>query len=224
MIVLQLIFTAYSMYRSTALIKKTYSESLQLGEKNQKVIKMFVAGDSLAAGVGASSFENTIAGRVAMELASNRRVEFISEATVGTKMVNLLENNMPSEKQDLILLIVSSNDLFRFTPLDKFENASREVLGEYSKLSDRVILVGPGRVYAADAVPFFLRPIYRFRANNYVAILKAESAKFKNIIYVNPVEAEFNKKKYGTRTLASDNFHPNDEGQKFWFDLIKPHL
>jgi hypothetical protein len=49
--------------------------------------------------------------------------------------------------------------------------------------------------------------------------LREEAERFDNVIYVNPFEHSSSREDYGY-TLAADKFHPNDQGHKYWFDLI----
>lgn len=71
--------------------------------------------------------------------------------------------------------------------------------------------------------PFPLRALYKSRAGIYSKILKSEVAKHKNTVYINPTEIDVDKNIYKSIS-AEDKFHPNDEGHRFWFDIIKPSL
>lgn len=114
---------------------------------------------------------------------------------------------------------MSSNNLFRLTNLNKFEKETAKLFEKYSPLAKKILLVGPGRVGDSKAIPFFLRPYYRFQGKKYAEIIKKEVKKFPNVTHINPQEKEASYEKYGY-TLAADKFHPNDKGHEFWFDLI----
>lgn len=207
--------------KSRALVITVFVGEKVLG--NGKQFKLFVLGDSVGAGVGATSFEKSVVGRVANELAKNHQVHLINNSVSGYQMKDVLEAPPPSEKQDVLLIIAGSNNLFHFTNLKAFSTDTGNVLKKFSPLASKVILVGPGRVFDADAIPFFLKPIYKIQGKKYAQILKEEAGKFGSVEYVNPLSTEISHDKYGA-TSASDNFHPNDEGHRFWFDLISPNF
>lgn len=203
------------------MVKNSHTEDMTLGEGKEYLL--FAAGDSVGAGVGASTFETSVVGRVAEYLSRNRSVKLTNKSVSGYKMHDILKITPPSKKHDLILLIVSSNNLFRFTNLTDFKKDTEEVFKRYAPKADKIIIIGPGRIFDAGAIPLMLKPLYGFMGWKYAGIMRTESLKYKNIIYINPFETKMMKDNYQD-TSASDHFHPNDEGHRFWFDLIKKHL
>lgn len=223
LVLAQVLYSLYFLRQATTLNENIYVESAKLGFAGDPEFKLFVSGDSIAAGVGAGSFEKSVSGRLGEFLAKDKHVTFTSEAQVGAKMANLLNSPLPLAKQDLVVLIVSSNDLFRFTDLGKFEDSTEKVLAKYSQLGKKLIIVGPGRVFDATAIPVILKPIYKNRGQKYAKIIAKVALNYPNIRHVSPLSPVKNLPTYG-KTLSSDNFHPNDEGHRFWFDLIKTAL
>lgn len=221
--VFQTIYTSYFMYKSQDLVKKVYVGQKSLGDAKNPEFDLFVDGDSVGAGVGASSFETSVAGRVAEFYAQKYHVNFINNSVSGSRMSSLINKDIPTQKQNLTLLVVSSNDLFHFSDFDQFKLATEKVLAKYSKNTDKLILIGPGRVFDTGALPFFIKPLYRAQGPKYAAIISKVEKKYPNVVYVNPQNVSVPRSKYGA-TDASDGFHPNDEGHMFWFDLIKPSL
>lgn len=193
-----------------------------LVDNSKPSFKLFIDGDSVAAGVGASSFENSVAGRIAAYMSGKYSLHFANSAQSGKRMKGLIDSNLPREKQDLIVLIISSNDLFRLTPIEEFRRETKEVLQRYSPLANRVVIVGPGRLEDAKALPFFIRYFYSKKSNSYEKVISEEVKNYQNVIHVTFGNAP-STKDYG-EILAADKFHPNDSGHKFWFDTIKPAL
>lgn len=213
-VVVQAAYSGYYFKITGELTKTKYTQDVNLGGENEPILKVFMSGDSIAAGVGASSFETSTAGRLANFLARGNNLIFINEAKSGTKMADLLDLPAPKEKQDLIILIVSSNDLFSLTNLDDFERSTEKVLEKYSRLGKKLIIPEPGNVSAAPALPLPLRLIYKIQRPKYVAIMAQTTSKYPNIVYI-----KHGLPKKGT--FASDKFHPNDKGHKVWFEGIK---
>lgn len=213
-LVLQTVFSGYYLRRAGILTNTEYTQDVKLGNKDKPTLRVFMRGDSIAAGVGASSFETSTPGRLANFLAKENNLIFVNEAESGTRMADLLDFPALNEKQDLIILVVSSNDLFHFTNLGDFKRSTEEVMEKYSKLGKKLVVIGPGRVSTAPALPLPLRLIYKIIRPNYVAIIAEAVSKHSNIVYVKPTPPEKD-------TFASDKFHPNDEGHIIWFEGIK---
>lgn len=206
------------MSKAEELIKTTYTEDVVLGSLKDPKLKVLVVGDSVGSGVGASSFENSVSGRLAHFLAEQGfLVDFKNKSVNGNRMEDVVRTKVEGEDYDLIFMIVSSNDLFHFTFFPNFRKSTAAALERYSNLGKKVVLVGPGRVYAAAVIPLPLRLIYFVNSKVYVSIMKKEVSRYDNVVYLTP------KAKSGD-TESSDKFHPNDLGHEGWFELIKPEL
>ncbi len=222
-VVFQAIYSGYYFWQSSKLIKTIYVGKRELGDEKKPQYRIFLTGDSIGAGVGASSFETSVGGRVAGYFAGERHVTFENKSVVGMKMRDLAKRDLPNEQQDLVVLIVSSNDLFRFANLDEFKVATKKVFENYSKIARRVIIVGPGRVFDSPAIPIVLRPVYRWQAEKYSSVIDDEIKKYENMFHVDPVHPPT-----GLEQVANwesvDKFHPGDSGHEYWFDLVKSAL
>ncbi len=215
---IQIAYTAYSSYKSRRLGRKIYTGNFNFGSLGNS-LKILVVGDSVGAGVGASSLEKSLAGRIAVYLGEKCSVSLNNQSVSGTKMEDLVNRPLPDGKFDLVVIVVGSNNYFHLTNVEKLENDTEKVLAKYVSVGTKVILVGPGRVFETTALPLFVRWFLRLHAAAYTTALKTAADKFK-VIHVNPLESKFKTNRYG-HTLASDNFHPNDSGYQFWFDLIR---
>ena len=222
-VIAQSLYSGYFLLASKKLSTATFPKSLIVGDSKSPALKLFISGDSVAAGVGASTFEKSVSGRIAQYLAKDHTVLFQNEAVSGAAMSQLLTMPLPKEKQDVIILIISSNDLFRFSEINEFKRNTEKVLKRYSPQADTLILVGPGRVFDGEALPYFLRMYYKFKAPQYSQVLASFAREDPHVIYIDPTTADFYKDSYGP-TTAADKFHPNDEGHRLWFDLIRPAL
>ena len=208
---------------ASKLSETSYARKTILGESNKPLFRLFIAGDSVGAGVGASSFETSVAGRLGEYFAKNYQVEFENVSVSGHKVKDVLNGKIPEEQQDLIILIVGSNNLFRFTDIKQFEKDVEELYVKFSSKGKKVLLIGPGRIFDSSAVPLVIRPVYKYQGQKYAQILSSKSKEFDNVIHVTTFKHQASEKKYGN-TLASDKFHPSDSGHEFWFDMIKGGL
>lgn len=150
---LQTLYSSYYLYIGHKISSKKFPASASFGEKSNPTLKLFITGDSVAAGVGATTFENSVSGRIARYLAQNHYILFQNEAESGAKMESVLKLPLPKEKQDLLIIIASSNDLFKFTNPNKFKKSAEETVGLYAENATKLIVVGPGRVFDGEALP-----------------------------------------------------------------------
>ena len=223
---IELIHSAYYFKRARILANRTYMNSINLGDKSKRKFRVLIAGDSIAAGVGATEFDRSFPGLIGNYLGEKYYVELRNFSMSGSKISDLLEMNFARQKQDLIAMVISSNDLLRFTKLKRFRQETEDVLSRFSKLARKVVVTGPGNISLCPAIPGFLKPIYRHRAFRYAGILAKASGKFKNVVYVNSVSLSENPlNRYdNTHHNTVDGFHPNDKGHRFWFGLVKDYL
>lgn len=223
-VVLQTLYSFYYLNIGGALAKTIYARTVKLGDSKNPQFSIFINGDSVGAGVEATSFENSVAGRLGNYLAEKYYVDFENVSVSGFKMHDVLTSKAPTETKDLIVLIVSSNNLFRFTDLDDFKIDTRAVLAKYSPLAKKLVIVGPGRIIDSQAVPVVFLPFYHLQGPKYAQVIDEAAKKYTNVVHVNPLLHKLDTKIYGKNTSAADKFHPNDEGQRYWFDLIKESL
>ncbi len=213
-LIVQLIYSRHHFKKARNISKIAYMESFRLYEKGKSKLNMLFAGDSIAAGVGASSFETSAAGRLVQHFSENHNLNFINKAKSGMEIKDLLNIRLPKAKQDIVVLIISSNDVFRFTSLREFSNSVKKVLDKYSKRTKKLIFLGPGKVSTAPALPLPIRLIYKIREASYASIIEEQIRKYANATYIkpgNPPKGAF----------AEDKFHPNDEGHKVGFEAIR---
>ena len=181
-------------------------------------------GDSLGMGVGASSFEKSVVGRVADYLAKNNYVVLNNLSANGSKVQDLLNIKSPKNKIDLTIILISSNDVIRFTGFKSFEEDVKKVLEKCSKLSKKIIIIGPANVSQARLLPLPLRIIYFYRVPKYAFLLEKVSSDFKKVSYINSANPPKKLGKYLDEYYSTDKLHPNDQGHKFWFEMIKEKL
>lgn len=213
-IVAQAAFSGYHIRKGRELAKTTYAGVTEYGDKSKPEFKLFMAGDSLAAGVGASNANKSLAGLVAQSF-PGKHVTFTNFAVSGSRMKDITAS--PKEKQDLTVLVISSNDLTHLTSQKEFERQTEEALNLYTSKSKRVILVGPADIGGTTLIPLAMKPVYKLQRPKYASIMKKTASKYENVTFANP--ADFSKKPYG-HTEAADGFHPNDSGHRYWADVI----
>ena len=224
LVVLYFLYCYYRIKTAYSLAEFTYAKWAVFGNKSNKKFKLFIAGDSIGTGVGSTCFENSVSGRISHYLAKKYHVILKNASANGYKIKNLLNIKIPKEKQNLGVIFISSNDFIRFTDLNTFKKNAAKALENFSKFSERLIIIGPANVWLAKVLPLPLRIIYLIRGPKYADALKEASAKFRNATYINSLKPAKRFGKYRQSYYSSDKFHPNDEGYKFWFEMVKRYL
>ena len=220
-ILLQFLWTGYFMQKSKTLMAQTsYPHQLELGRG--KEISILFLGDSITAGTGTNSFDQTLVYKITKNLSDKNNVKIKNLAISGNKVADLLKDDVPP-KSDYTIIFIGSNDLFHFTKMENFEDSTKKVLDKWADSADKVILIGPANVGGASAIPIFMKPFYFFMMPKYGKTLEKVSKNYPNVKYVYPGEYMEMLKRYGN-TEAIDGFHPNENGNSFWADVILKNL
>jgi lysophospholipase L1-like esterase len=216
----QYFYSRHFAEQARRLTQTVYTDTATLGQSGNH-LHMLVAGDSLGAGIGASSFETSLAGRVASHLADGNKVTITNHSRSGARMADLMNTPAPA-RSDVTVLVISSNDLLHFTDLRQFRVTTEQVIERYTANTKQLVVIGPGNIGGtAGIIPPPLRPVYRYRHGKYAEILRDVSAKYSHVEYIDPVADEAPRGKvYGPTVSSVDKFHLNDEGYRYWADLV----
>lgn len=218
---IELIHTFYSLNNGIELSEKTFTSQISNINQSKPFLNILFLGDSIGAGVGAEKLEETAYYKFSDYLSNYFSINISNKAVSGNKVEDLLDDEIliSNQKFNLTIMIISSNDLFRFTPKEEFESNVEKLFSSYLNISNKIIILGPGRVFEVSGIPFFMKPLYKARSSFYGDTITNISYKYSNIFHVNPLKnipvGEF----YDIE--AKDNFHPNNQGHTYWFELIK---
>ncbi|REJ79696.1 MAG: hypothetical protein DWQ36_16565 [Acidobacteria bacterium] len=222
-IVLQTAWTGWNILRSRSL------EPVAVGSRaigsGGPVLSMFVTGDSAGAGLGATSWQTSFVGRVALSLATGRHVEVRNTSVSGAKMADLSAHSLPENPVDLVLLSAGSNDLFHLTGAEDLERSAVEVLERYGEVARQVAVIGPGMIHGAPADPLVLRLVHWLRRPAYVEALRRAAAEA-GATYVDPCGDMDSLTDQQIEDTVSDvdNFHLSDAGHAWWAQRILTEL
>jgi len=217
-------YAAYHLRRARELTLRPFNEPIVAGTGGATPpMRVLIAGDSIAAGIGATSPDRTVGGRLAAFLAETRVVEVRNEALSGSTMADIAGRTLPEERQDLIVLIGGSNDLFQFRPVERFAEETRRAMERYAERAGRLVVIGPGRVFNARAIPRPLRAVYRKQAWRYAAVMREAASRHPNAVHVDPTDPPRGILP-PPNSSSADRFHPNDLGHAYWFEMVKAGL
>lgn len=187
-------------------------------------LRILIAGDSTAVGVGAADSSLSIAGRVS---ALYPEADIINAGVSGLRTGGLVAvlDQYKVEQFDLVILQIGGNDIVRFTPLDDVAASIDEVLRRAKKQSKRVVVFTSGNVGTAPIFPY---PLRWFMTRRTLAVRQLFTAAVNNhgATYVDLYRERSDDPFVTDPTtyFAADKFHPSDAGYGVWWQRIEPAL
>lgn len=188
-------------------------------------MKILVAGDSTGVGTGASSPEESIAGRIGKDF-PNASLRNISENGITTEELREKLERLDNSMYDLIVIQIGANDVTKFTPKTKIAREIKLVLGYAETHASSVILLTAGNMG--------LSPVFKAPFSNYITartlvvreIFQSEAAARPSVTYIDLFkEAEDDTfSKDIDKYYADDLFHPSSEGYGVWYQDIQSIL
>jgi lysophospholipase L1-like esterase len=186
---------------------------------------ILVAGDSTGFGIGASKPEESVAGRLSVDM-PNLALENISKN--GLRTAGLLEHlkALPEEKKySLVLLQIGGNDIVNLTSRDTFINSLRLVFVEAKKRGNRVVLMSTGDVGNSPVFGPVLSALFSWRSKEFRKNFIEES-KNAGVTYVDLYEPRETDPFVQDPFVyhAGDGFHPSSDGYGVWYGKLKTVL
>lgn len=188
-------------------------------------LRLLVAGDSTAVGIGATSAETTVAGRLAQMLAerTGRRVVVTSVAVSGART-----RDLPGQLQaaaavrpDVVLILAGANDAVHLTALEDVRRGTREAVQIARDAGAQVVVATAPDLGGARNFAEPLRAILAWRGRA-VADAQAPAVEAAGGVPV-PLGALTGPVfRADPSTLSSDLFHPSDRGYAVWAEALTP--
>ena len=186
--------------------------------------KKYVAlGDSLSAGVGANSFDQTFPYLLAEKLAQENNISLVNLGVPGAKTKDVISSQISQAitlNPDYLTLLIGINDIHGLIPVKKFQ-------ANFTEIINRLMTETKAKITVIN-IPYLgsshlILPPYNFyfdqQTKKYNEIIQKITEQ-KSICYIdlyNQTKTTFaqNKKLY-----SSDLFHPSAEGYRLWADII----
>lgn len=178
------------------------------------MLRLLVAGDSAAAGVGAASQDEALTGRLVAELSGDRTLEWRLEARTGDTTADAHAHlaALPADRFDVVVLSLGVNDVTRGVGRARWlarQSALIDLL--QSRFAPRAVLVTAlPPMHLFPALPQPLRWYLGARARDFNAAL-AESVPRHQGCHL--VEPDFQQ---DPMHVASDGFHPGPTAYAAW--------
>lgn len=177
-------------------------------------LRLLVAGDSSAAGVGARTQAEALAGRLSAELA-DLEPDWVLHARTGATTQTALASlaALPATRVDAAVVALGVNDLTRGVPLARWLAQQRDLAallqGRFG--ARHVYLSGVPPMGAFPALPRPLRDVLGARAARFDAALAAQTREIPGVTHL-PFDAAL----LAPAMMASDGFHPGPQVYALW--------
>jgi lysophospholipase L1-like esterase len=186
-----------------------------VGEGNAK--KLLAVGDSIIAGVGASTLSRALVGQTATALADSQdcQVEWQALGVSGYNSAKILKQlipQLPSDAVDYIIVSVGVNDITGLTPLFKWRRNYARLLDELRAHSPnaRIAVTGMPPLHGFPLLPQPLRAVFGMRSRSFEHLARQIVAERPNVEHV-PVD--FNP---DPEQFAGDGYHPSEESYQIF--------
>lgn len=224
---------AYSIFK---VVRTTYyiqigeniaEQTIPFSRKNPRAaLRILIAGDSTAHGVGASSPETSLAGLVG---AYYPNAEIINISANGAKVKDAQRQlERITEAYDILFLHIGGNDVIRRTPYQHFKKHFAQLVSCAQHKARHILVTSTGNMGTALLLPLGTRRYFENRTKNIRMIMQEIIAKQNTAtirytdLFTKRTNDPFaqNPKKY----YSADYFHPSDAGYACWFEKMKQEL
>jgi lysophospholipase L1-like esterase len=195
-----------------------------LSEKSQ-LITYVAIGDSLTAGVGASSVSSSLPALLAEKISADQGIPVSVKnlGVAGATSFDLLTGQILDASQynpQIITLFIGTNDLHNFVPLDKFKSNLLTAIEALQRTTQaKIYLINVPYLGAKDLVLPPYDKYFDWELKKYNSVM-AEVAQQTGVELVDLYSASKRPLQADSKLYCIDRFHPSDSGYALWADLI----
>ncbi len=186
-----------------------------------ETLRLIAIGDSIIAGVGASSFQQALVGQTAQELAGrlSRRIEWCAIGKIGAtteKVEQTLLPQLPNYEADFIALSVGVNDVTSLLTLPKYERNLHRILTALEQHSPNAIIgvAGIPPLRGFPLLPKPLRSLIGLRGDSFDDVIERVVKKHPRAVRV-PLDFEPEPHK-----SSPDGYHPSEESYQEFGEVM----
>ncbi len=178
-------------------------------------------GDSIIAGVGATTLKNALVGQTAEKLSHllGCRITWDALGSIGAvsrQVIERLVPQLPEDQPDFIILSAGVNDATSLSSVAKWrQNLSRllEALGSYAP-NAIIAVAGIPPLKGFPILPQPMRALFGIRGEIFDKVARAEIARHENAIHV---PLDFDPEPH---MFSADGFHPSEESYQVFGEMM----
>lgn len=184
---------------------------------NGPPLRLLVLGDSAAAGVGATTQQQALLGRLTTRLAQQVTIKFELMAQIGARTQDALRwlDRLPSDSYDVVVISLGVNDVTKAVPLSRWLQYQAELLDRLSQdfAARRIVITGLPPMHRYTMLPQPLRWVIGRRATRFSVAITDVIAKRANCVRIDGDPSLV------PSLMAEDGFHPGPDMHDIWADL-----
>lgn len=190
-------------------------------------VKYIALGDSLTAGVGTDSYQDSFPYLISEKLAKDgNQVELINFGIPGARIKDVAERELPIvilEQPDIITLLIGVNDVHGFVSGENFKKSFTEIVDTLVfKTESKIIIINIPYLGSDNLIRWPYNLLYRARTEQFNKIIKKITAE-KNLELIDLYD--YAKKTASEKDYyAIDEFHPSKKGYRLWSTIINDRL
>lgn len=219
----------YHFIGDTDLKSPYLQNSLVIQNQNAKgVVKYVALGDSLSAGVGSSTIEETFVYQFALNLSKKyAKIQLVNLAWPGDTSAEVIKNQLPralSEKPDYVTLLIGTNDVHNKITTSDFNQKYTFILNELlAKTSAKITVLNIPYLGSSKIVypPFNFLLDFRIKQFNKIILNIVANIPIKERVrFIDLYKSTYAVSSHNTNYYSSDLFHPSETGYKIWGEII----
>ena len=201
------------------------SDILITTEKNNtRLLKILFLGDSLTAGVGTDSVEETYSYNYAKLESKDLNIQLYNLGFPSAKVKDLLPKvqEIRQINPEKIFIFIGINDLFNRTKISEFSSTYSSLINQLKTEQNTLILVNIPYLGSPKSVPFPYNLLLDLQLKRYNTAIKT-IAEDEKVELIDLYTLSHNQFKTDPALYAKDQFHPSAKGYILISDLIHQH-
>ena len=192
------------------------------------VFRLWVLGDSTAAGVGAPDEASSLPVQIARRVArgSGRVVHVTGLGVSGARTHDVVARQvplLPENNVDAVVIVIGSNDVTHVTPPWNFADRTTQMVTSALQRTDAPVIVGGvPRFSGATALPQPLRAIADRFSHTLRTRQESGAQVIDGVTYVDIASLASPRFIGRPEAMSLDDFHPSEVGYSFWADALAP--
>ena len=227
-VLLAVLYFAYEWHRISASIRISrvlIAKAIPYEQHPQNSqMRILVAGDSTAVGIGAATSEQSIAGKLGARYPS-ADIENVSKSgrTLEGLQEALSTHLSATSSYNIILLQIGANDVTGLTSKGHIRFRLDGVLSLATSHTKQLFVMTAGNVGLSPVFGFPLRLLFTQRSLMVRSVFMTEVAKYTNATYLDLYKSKENDPftQDIPRYYAADLFHPSGEGYGLWYEELQ---
>jgi lysophospholipase L1-like esterase len=213
----------FHIYKAWRLTNATIPSSYQIHGPGNGKLNVLIVGDSIAVGVGASTWEKTVHYQFLSMLNEYKEINVDNFAVSGSLIHDIKKQLMRAgdKRYDLIFISSLANDVTEDTNLEYLRTEIQLALSQSKQIGKNIIWITPASMKTSYAAPYLIRMFWGKRQEAVIKILVDEAIK-NEILLVDLVHSRLseNVSKNPHEYYAPDYFHPNDKAYQEAAEII----